>query len=134
VLTEIQKAYGENATAFKLKDEFTSIVFSWDEEYNCPRGRVWLFDKKGQPTIIFDQFVNGYKGVLRLNQLDNSSSTRSINLIDGDNIVIAFQYSGDEQEFANSGPSKHPADYFDWIIIYKYSSNTLQEILNYECA
>ena len=133
-MAEIQKAYGENVTVFEFRDNFTSIVYSWNDEYRCPMGRVWVVNKNSERTSIFDQALNGYNGVFHLNQEDTSNSVQSMNFAEGDSIVIAFQYSGDEAEFANAGPSKDPADYFDWVIIYRYSKNTLQEILNYECA
>ena len=49
-------------------------------------------------------------------------------------IIIAFQYDGNEDEYLEDGTSKFEQDYFSWVIIYKYVDNKLDELLNYECA
>lgn len=133
-LIQIRKRYGENVTAFKFRNDFVNIIYSWYNEYDCPAGNVWLVDREVNKITIFDQFLHGYNGVMKLNQANNITSTKTDNLTIGTCVVIAFQYSGDEKEFVTSGPSKKESDYFDWIIIYKDIDSQLEEILNYECA
>jgi len=134
ILVQIQKEYGENVTAFKFRNEFINIIYSWYNEYDCPAGNVWLVDREGNKITIFDQFLHGYNGVMKLNQANNTNSTKTDNLSNETSVVIAFQYSGDEKEFVTFGPSKNESDYFDWVIVYKNFDKQLEEILNYECA
>lgn len=62
------------------------------------------------------------------------TSTTQILVDSGSKIIIAFQYGGDEEEYANEGPSKFQQDYFDWVLVFKKVDNALEIIFEYECA
>jgi hypothetical protein len=49
-------------------------------------------------------------------------------------LIVAFQYSGDENEYVLDGTSKFEQDYFGWIVIYKMTGAKLEELISYECA
>jgi hypothetical protein len=134
ILLEIQKEYGENTTAFKFNINFTTLAQTWNEEFAEYGGTIFGIDKANNQTTIFDQFRNGYNGVMEINEEEDLTSTKSIDLIRGTEIIIAFQYSGDEAEYLEDGTSKFEQDYFSWVIIYKYLENKLEEVVSYECA
>ena len=134
ILLEIQKEYGDNTTAFKFNTNFTSLVQTWIEEYDEYGGTILGVDKANNQTIIFDQFKYGYNGLMEINEEEDLTSAKSIDLINGTDIIIALQYSGDEADYLEDGKSKFEQDYFSWIIVYKYFDNKLEEVLSYECA
>jgi hypothetical protein len=134
ILLEIQKEYGENTTAFKFNINFTTLAQTWNEEFAEYGGTIFGIDKANNQTTMFDQFRNGYNGVMEINEEEDLTSTKSIDLIRGTEIIIAFQYSGDEAEYLEDGTSKFEQDYFSWVIIYKYLENKLEEVVSYECA
>jgi len=134
ILFEIQEGYGNNTTAFKLNNKFTKLVQTWIEEYAEYGGTILGVDEANNQTTIFDQFKHGYNGVMKINEEEDLTSTKGINLISATELIIAFQYSGDETEYLEDGTSKFEQDYFSWVIIYKYVDNKLEEILSYECA
>ena len=133
-LSQIQENYGDNTSAFKLTAKFTGLVQTWIDEFKEHGGTIWGIDSKGTRTIIFDQSKHGYNGLMQLNPEENLNSTKSIDLPKGTEIVIAFQYGGDEADYLNDGSSKYEQDYFTWVIIYKYLDNKLEEVFTYECA
>ncbi|MBZ5857749.1 hypothetical protein [Flavihumibacter profundi] len=133
-LLEIHKQYGKYTTAFKFNTSFTSLIQTWIKEYDEYGGTIWGVDKSNNQTIIFDQFKNGYNGVMEINEEEDLSSKKGIDLISGTEIIIAFQYSGGEAEYLEDGTSKYEQDYFSWVIVYKYADNKFEELLSYECA
>jgi hypothetical protein len=134
VLSEIQESYGDNTTAFKLSPEFTSLSQTWVEKEQSHGGTIWGTDSKGNRTIIFDPSKHGYNGVMQLNPEENLDSIKSVDLPAGAEIIVAFQYGGDEADFTEDGPSKYAQDYFGWVIVYRYLDNKLEEVLSYECS
>lgn len=133
-LFEIQKNYGDNTTAFKFDVMFDSLMKTWLEEFDLYGGTVWGIDKTGNKHLLFDQFRHGYDAMMRLNQEEDLNSTKLIVLPQPTEIVIAFQYSGDEDEYLERGTSKFKQDYFGWVVIYKKVDNKLEEVYSYECA
>ena len=83
ILLEIQKEYGDNTTAFKFNPIFTSLVQTWDEEYNHYGGTIFGIDKTNNRTVVFDQFKHGYNGVMAINEKEDLTSTKNIALIRG---------------------------------------------------
>ena len=71
---------------------------------------------------------------MELNEEDNISSVKTIDLSKVSDVIIAFQYSGDEAEYIADGISKFEQDYFGWAAIYKQVDNRLEEITSFECA
>ena len=134
ILLEIQKEYGDNTTAFKFNTNFTTLTQTWIEEFDEYGGTIWGLDKANNQTTIFDQFKSGYNGVMEINEEEDLNSTKSIDLVSGTEIIIAFQYGGDEAEYLEDGTSKFEQDYFSWVIVYKSVDNKLEEVLSYECA
>lgn len=132
--SRIQENYGDNTTAYKFNINFKSLVQTWIEEFNEYGGTIWGVDQTGNRTTIFDQFKHGYNGIMKINEAEDLNSTRSIVLISGTEVIIAFQYSGDEADYLETGSSKFEQDYFNWVVVYKYFENKLEEILSYECA
>jgi hypothetical protein len=134
ILTKIQNEYGEYSTAFKFNMKFKKVIRTWLSEYNNYGSTVWGIDLKDKKTIFFDPMENGYNGLFGLNKKEDLTTNKAIDFDKAIEIIIAFQYSGDEKEYAEEGKSKYEEDYFDWIIIYTYDGNELREILNIECA
>src|SRR6188474_2421527 len=98
-LFKIQKDYGESTTAFKFDDKFQSIILSYNEETDEYGGRIWGVDTTESKLPLFDQVKHGYNGAMELNEEDDISSTKTIDLSNAIDVVIAFQYNGDEAEY-----------------------------------
>ena len=105
-LLKIQEEYGDHTTAFKFNTNFTHLVQTWIKEYDEYGGTIFGLDKANNQTTIFDQFKYGYNGVMKINEEEDLNSTKSSDLISGTEIIIAFQYSGDEAEYLEDGTSK----------------------------
>ena len=133
-LSEIQKNYGDNSTAFKFGTKFNRLIQTWLEEFEHYGGTVWGIDTRGNKVLLFYQFRHGYNAMMKLNEEEDLDNTKTIELPQPTEIIIAFQYSGDEDEYLKNGTSKFKQDYFHWIIIYKKAANKLEEILSYQCA
>jgi hypothetical protein len=91
-------------------------------------------DTTGNKVLLFDQFIHGYNAMMSLNDEEDLDSTKSIDLPQSTEIIIAFQYSGVEDEYLEDGSSKFKQDYFCWVVIYKKGDKKLEELLSYECA
>jgi hypothetical protein len=133
-LARIQKEYGDSTTAFAFNKKFNALIFSWNGKYDAYGGRVWGLDATGNKMLLFDQMLYGYNGVMQLNEEDDINSTKSIDFSEAIEIIIAFQYSGDEAAYLEDGTSKFEQDYFGWVAIYKHPDNQLKEIISFECA
>jgi hypothetical protein len=133
-LSEIQKSYGTNTTAFKFNNNFTRLVQTWLEESAHYGGTVWGSGTTGNKVLLFDQFRHGYNAMMKLNKEEDLTNIKSIDLREPTEIIIAFQYSGDEDEYLERGVSKFKQDYFGWVVIYKKVNDKLEEFFNYECA
>jgi hypothetical protein len=134
ILMEIQNEYGEYSTAFKFNIKFKKIIRTWLNEYNEYGLTVWGINSKDEKIMFFDPTENGYNGLMELNGEENLTIIKTIDFDKEIEIIIVFQYSGEENEYAEEGKSKYEEDYFDWIIIYTYDGNDLKEIINIECA
>lgn len=134
ILTKIQKNYGNNTTAFKFNSKFTSLIQTWIDEFNTYGGTIWGIDTTGKKILMFDQFRHGYDALMGLKEEENLDSTKSIALSQLTEIVIAFQYNGDEEEYLEDGTSKFKQDYFGWVVIFEQREDKLRELLSYECA
>ena len=134
ILSEIQMEYGANSTAFKFNTKFNSLIRTWLKEFKHFGGTVWGINITGNKVLLFDQYRHGYNALMKLNKEEDPDNTNIIGLPQQTEIIIAFQYSGDVDEYVETGPSKFKQDYFDWVVIYKKVDNKLEEILNYECA
>jgi hypothetical protein len=134
ILSVVQENYGDNTTAFKFNSKFNGLVQTWIDDYNDYGGTLWGINLTGNKVLLFDQFQHGYNGVMGLNEEEDFNSTKSISLPEATEIIIAFQYSGDENEYVLDGASKFKQDYFGWIVIYKMRGGVLEELTNYECA
>lgn len=134
ILSEIQKEYGDNTTAFKFNLKFDSLVQTWLQQFQHYGGTFWGIDATGNRLLLFDQFKHGYNAMMKLNEAEDLHNTKSTALRQQTEIFIAFQYSGDEVEYLERGASKFKQDYFGWVVIYKMVDNKLEEVMNYECA
>lgn len=134
ILSQVQTEYGTNTTAFVFNNKFNSLVQTWLKEFQHYGGTAWGIDTKGYDVLLFDQFKHGYNAMMKLNEEEDLKSTRTSNFPTTVEIIIAFQYSGDESEHLQYGESEFEQDYFGWVIIYKLIDNKLEEIFNYECA
>lgn len=132
-LEAVQKAYGDDSTAFMLNAQFKQVLRTWSEEYNEYGETFWGITNANEKIKLFDPFENGYNGQYHLSEKEDDTITRTVDL-KYDRLVLAFQYSGDEDSFTVDGNSKLPEDYFEWIAIYQYGNNHLEEIENIECS
>lgn len=133
-LSEIQKEYGDNTTAFKFNTKFNSLIQTWLEVFGHFGGIVWGIDTAGNKVILFDQVKHGYDAMMKLNEEEDLDNTKSLDLPRATEIIIAFQYSGDEDEYLENGTSKFKQDYFGWVVLYKKIDNKLEKLFEYECA
>jgi hypothetical protein len=133
-LPKIKTDYGDNTTAFKFNNMFTALILSWNEEYEEYGGRVWGVETTGNKLLIFDQVKHGYNGVMQLNEEDDIGSIKTIEFTEPSEVIVVFQYSGDEADYLEEGTSKFEQDYFGWIAIYKHTDNKTKEIISFECA
>jgi hypothetical protein len=134
ILSLVHENYGDNTTAFKFNVKFNGLVQTWLNEYNDYGGTLWGINLTGNKILLFDQFRHGYSGLMGLNEEEDFNSTKSISFPQATEIITAFQYSGDENEYVSDGTSKFEQDYFGWIVIYKLNGDVLEELINYECA
>jgi hypothetical protein len=133
-LIKIQKNYGINTTAFKFNNKFTGLIQTWLDKFDTYGGTVWGIDTTGNKILLFDQFRHGYDALMGLNEQENLDSTKFIDLPQPMEIIMAFQYNGEEEEYLEDGSSKFKQDYFGWVVIYKMLDGKIQEFLSYECA
>ena len=136
LLAEIQSNYGENSTAFRFNKKFKSIERNWLTEYDDFGLTIWGINVDDEKIIIFNPKENGYNGLFDINEEENSSLTKVVDFEEEVDLILMFQYCGDEAEYAQDedGKSKFAEDYFDWLAIYKYDNNGLEEIVSIECA
>jgi hypothetical protein len=134
ILSVVQENYGTNTTAFKFNSKFNGLVQTWLNEHDDYGGTLWGISLTGNKILLFDQSRHGYNGVMGLNEEEDFTSTKSISFLQATEIIIAFQYDGDENEYVLDGKSKFEQDYFGWIVVYKVTGTTLEELLNYECS
>lgn len=133
ILTEIQKEYGNNTTAFQFDTQFKMLVRTWDTEYNEFGNTVFGIDTGNNKISIFDPSRNGFDGVFGQHEQEDLLSTKNIDLSKDTKIIVAFQYNGDESENIEDGNSKFEQDYFGWFVIYKFADNKIEEIFSCEC-
>lgn len=134
ILAEIQSNYGENSTAFKLDKKFKSIERTWLPEYEEFGQTVWGTTIDNKIIGLFDPTENGYNGMFDLNEVEDFEESKTIDFKNGIDLILAFQYGGEEAEFAKKGKSQFAEDYFDWLAIYKLDNGKLEEIDSIECA
>ena len=90
-LSKFQKEHGESTTAFKFDNTFQHLVLSYDAEIDEYGGKVWSVDITGNKRLFFDQGKHGYKGVMELNEEDDITTTKIIDLFPASDLFIAFQ-------------------------------------------
>jgi len=134
ILAEIQSNYGENSTAFKFNKKFKSLERTWLPEYDEYGLTVWGINVDDEKITIFNPIENGYNGLFDINEEEDCNSTKIVDFESEVDLILMFQYSGEEAEYAQEGKSKFAEDYFDWLAIYKQDSNGLEEIVSIECA
>ena len=133
-LVEIQKEYGKNTSAFRFNTKFNSLIQTWLEKLQHYGGTVWGIDTTGKKILLFDQYRHGYDAMMKLNKEEDLDSTKLLDFSQFTEVIIAFQYSGDEDEYLTRGTSKFKQDYFGWVVIYKIVNNKLEKLFEYECA
>jgi hypothetical protein len=134
ILAEIQSNYGEYSTAFKFNKKFKCLVRTWMTKYDEFGSTIWGINVDDERIAIFNPMENGYNGMFNNNGNEDYNSTKTINFENEVDLIAMFQYGGDEAEYAEEGKSKFAEDYFDWVAIYKYDNNGLEEIVSIECA
>jgi len=134
ILNEVQKEYGTYSTAFKFNKKFKSLMRNWNKEFNEYGTTIWGINENNEKITIFDPAKNGYDGVMGLNEAQDINTIKTINFENDVEIIVAFQYSGDEEEYLEDENSIFEEDIFGWIAIYKYENGNLEEITNIECA
>ena len=136
ILAEIQSNYGKNSTAFKFNKKFKSLERTWLTEYDDFGLTIWGINANDEKIIIFNPTEHGYNGLFDINEKEDCNSTRTVDFENEVDLILMFQYGGDEEEYAQEedGKSKFAEDYFDWLALYKYDNNGLEEIVSIECA
>jgi len=134
ILAEIQNNYGEYSTVFKFNRKFKSLVRNWISEYDDFGLTIWGIDTNNEKVSIFNPMENGYNALFDLNEQEDTGSIKTIDFNNEVELIVMFQYSGDEAEHAEEGKSKCAEDYFDWFALYKYDNDELEEIVSIECA
>jgi hypothetical protein len=134
ILSEVQRNYGDNTTAFKFKQRFKGLTQTWLDEFDEYGGTIWGTDTNGNKILLFDQSKHGYNGVMELSEEEDLDTTKSIDFKQSSEIIIAFQYNGDEDEYLEDGTSNFQQDYFGWVILYRKDDSELGELLSYECS
>ncbi len=134
---EIQAEYGEYTNVFKINLDVKKIELTWNKMYDCEEGSIYAIDENGQQVLLFSADLHGYNGQFELYELETNVEVRELSLKEcetGNEIVLAFQYSGDEEEYVSEGKSDKIEDYFGWIVIYQKCDTKLIKIFEFECA
>ncbi len=130
----IQKEIGEYSTSFKIKNKINELKFSWLELENCDAGIVSAISRTGEEILLFDQAQHGYNALTGLSSVAENTVNKVRNIDALTEVIISFQYSGEENTYADEGENKLPENYFDWIFIFLKRENKLEMIFDYECA
>ncbi len=130
IKTKIVSEYGKYITVFSISDFNSKIEIGFDEQEIL--GVVKGINDKGDTTILFDSTLHGYNGLYNLSESNNTKSFKTIDL-SGKRLIIAFQYGGEEENYAQENGGL-PQDYFDWIVIYESFNGKLRKLFEYECA
>ena len=134
IVAEIQSNYGEFSTVFKFNKKFKCLVRTWLTQYDDFGSTIWGINVDDEKIAIFNPMENGYDGMFDNIKGEDCNSTKTIDFESEVDLILMFQYGGDEAEYAQEGKSGFAEDYFDWLAIYKYDNNGLEEIASIECA
>ena len=134
ILAKIQKNYGEYSTVFKFNNKFKSLERTWRTEYDDFGLTIWGINSNNEKVCIFNPMEHGYNGLFDINEQEDFNSTKTIDFEQEAELIVMFQYGGDEKEHANEGKSKFAEDYFYWFALYQYDNDKLEEIVSIECA
>ena len=134
---EVYSEYGDYTTVFCLDSPVLKLVVNWIEEYEENGGFLMVEDHQNRKTLIFDSSKHGYNGLFDIEESPETKIMKEITLTESQNeitLILAFQYGGDEKEYAEETNSNSPEDYFDWFIVYELVDGKLSKVYEYECA
>ena len=128
----IEHEYGDYITVFTVVNFSTKIHIGFDNSDHTPTGQIVGFNNNGDSTILFDLSKHGYNGMYQLEELITPSMYKEHDL-SSDELIIALQYGGEEKDYANENGGK-AEDYYDWIVFYEKTGDSLDRIVEFECA
>ncbi len=137
IKSKVFKEYGNDTTVFYLDFPVSQLEVNWLEEYEETGGVLIVKNPQNFKTLIFDSSKHGYNGQFDLEELPDTKIMNEINLtgpLNEKKLILAFQYSGDEKDYAKENNSEFPEDYFDWFIVYELVNEELSKVYEYECA
>jgi len=129
--------YGDYISVFLLNGYIKNIKGDWSNQYNTYVNRIMVTLDDATEYMVHDSTQHGYNGKLGIADTEISNSQKVIAEFANNektSIIMAFQYGGDEGEYANENNDKNPQDYFDWVVIYSLNSNGLNKLIEFECA
>ncbi|MDE5418592.1 hypothetical protein L3049_11295 [Labilibaculum sp. DW002] len=137
IRTKVFKEYGEYTTVFCLDLSVSQLKANWLEEYESIGGVLMVKNHANIKTLIFDSSKHGYNGQFDLEEPPNNKTMKEISLtgsLSEKTLILAFQYGGDEKDYAEENNSEFPEDYFDWFSVYELVNGKLLKVYEYECA
>lgn len=134
ILSRIQGEYGHYTTAFIFNTAFKRLIRTWIPDYNTFGSTLRGINSNDEKISLFNPSENGYNGLFDIDDEENLSLTQQTEFGGEYELIIAFQYSGEEAEYALEGKSPFEEDYFDWLVVYTLFENILDKIIDIECA
>lgn len=137
IKSQVFEEYGDYTTVFCLDFPVLKLEVNWIEEYEENGGFLMVQDHQNRKTLIFDSSKHGYNGLFDIEESPDTKIMKEINLTESQNektLILAFQYGGDEKEYAEENNSDATEDYFDWFIVYELVEGRLLKVYEYECA
>lgn len=136
-ISQITAEYGDHIAVFESIDSITSIIGEWNDEYKTFVNSVSISTNKGLQQTVHDSTKHGYNGKFGMGEKEESNSSKSIAEFNDESqtkVIIAFQYGGDEKEYALENNDTNLQDYYDWIVIYSLNLKGLIKQIELECA
>ena len=135
--SQITAEYGEHIAVFESISPIRSINGEWSDDYKTFVNSISIETGEELQQIIHDSTKHGYNGKFGIEEKEESNSSKSIAEFNDESqtkVIIAFQYGGDEKEYAAENNDPNHQDYYDWIVIYSLNSNGLTKQIEFECA
>jgi len=134
ILSVIRQEYGKNITVFSV-GFFAKIKQNWSVEYDSSAGIVYGERSDGETLLLFDASKHGYDSMMGIDDSeDGQYILKTTNLSLNTEVILAFQYTSDEESFLADGHSPYVQDYFVWVAIYLYSEDKLVLFEDFETS
>ena len=136
-LALINKEYGDYISVFQINQPIKSLMGKWNSKDECFANNVIANFHDESSIQIYDSTIHGYNGkfgIIETEAPDEQKTISEFAIETNTKLIIAFQYGGDEKEYAEENNDENPQDYFDWIIIYSINEMGLNKLIEFECA